>query len=246
MRLLLFFAYNGALFYGSAPQPNRVTVIGAIQKALNKSGLFYENLTPSSRTDKDVHAKRQSLHVDITLPFIPEKLPAILNRLLPKSVRILSAQEVSSAFHARFEATSRVYRYILKPYVDVFEAQFVSESPWIDIEKFKKLTPLFEGVHDFSFFKKEGSVTVNNRREIYKAFAYEHQGAVIFYFKGNAFLRAQIRMMVGFMLGAVRLGLGEKELREQLACEVRHSSVLAPPEGLYLIRVCYNPFFNAF
>lgn len=240
MRLLLFYAYNGALYDGSAPQPGRQTVTGVIQKALDKSGLAYDNLTPSSRTDKGVHAKKQSLHVDIDLPFEVEKLLVILNRFLPSSIRILEAFGVGSDFHARFMATRRIYRYILKPEADVFESQFVAESKWLDVKKFEALLPCFKGVHNFAFFKKEGSENVNDTREIYQAFVYEYDGAVVFYFTGNAFLRAQIRMMVGFLLEAVRLGMGEKELQEQLRCEVRHSSVPAPPEGLYLLRVCYD------
>jgi len=61
----------------------------------------------------------------------------------------------------------------------------------------------------------------------------------VLYFEADGFLRAQVRMMVDFLLAIGRDEASEAELLEQLRGITRHRTSLAPPQGLYLCRVVY-------
>ena len=98
---------------------------------------------------------------------------------------------------------------------------------------------VFEGTHDFSYFKKSGSSATSFVRTVYKARFYRYRGYGIFYFEANSFVRSQIRLMVGFLLKISQGKLSQKELVEQLNVEKQHASRVAEPYGLYLSRVRY-------
>lgn len=244
MRYLLFFSYDGSDFSGSAIQPNKKTVIGAIKEAFEKSSIYTANLTQSSRTDKGVHGLNQTAHIDIEGRFDCELLRRVVNNALPRSVHIKKIVKVSDNFHARFFAKKRSYRFIFKKNPTPFEARYVSRGEIGDISWCNEMLKCFIGRHDFSYFKKTGSDNRSDIREIYKAYAYKRGEYFIFYFEGNAFLRAQIRMMSAFVLEAQKRGIGVRELKMQLSKEKQFIRALAEPNGLYLVRVYYN--FNDF
>lgn len=244
MRYLLFFAYDGSDFGGLAEQPNKKTVMGAIREAFEKNSIPFADLTPSSRTDKGVHALNQSAHIDIKVSLDTKVLLRIVNNALPESIVIKNMVDVGDNFHARFFAKKRSYRFVFKQNPTPFEARYVSMGSIDDVGGCNKLLSCFLGRHDFGYFKKEGTDTKSDIREIYRAKAYKRGEYAILYFEGNAFLRAQVRMMSAFVLEAQKKGLGVIELKEQLAKKRRYVHTLAEPNGLYLVRVYYD--FNAF
>jgi len=244
MRYLLFFSYDGSDFSGLAEQPNKRTVVGVIKEAFEKNSIRTDNLMPSSRTDKGVHGLNQSAHIDIEGRFDCELLKRIVNNALPSSVYIKKIVEVGDNFHARFFAKKRSYRFIFKQNPTPFEARYVSKGDINDISRCNEILKGFIGRHDFCYFKKEGTDNKSDIREIYKAYAYKRGEYSIFYFEGNAFLRAQVRMMSAFVLEAQKKGIGVHELKMQLSKEKRFVRTLAEPNGLYLVRVYYG--FNDF
>lgn len=242
MRVLAFFSYDGSSFYGSAPQPRMFTVMGFIATILETKGIKYRNLCSSSRTDRGVHALSSSFHFDIEGDFWDEeRLKEILNSSSRNLFHIKQLFFVGNEFHSRFDATKRSYRYIFSDKVTPFERNYVSCVEGFDIERMQKLAPLFEGKHDFSYFKKEGSDTKTSAREIYRARVYRYKKYGVFSVEGSGFLRSQVRLMVAFLLGRRNLYLGDKELKEQLSCQKKHITKPAPPEGLYLRSVSYEP-----
>lgn len=240
MRVLAFIKYDGSAFFGSAPQPSKFTVMGCIKSILKSKSIRFNNLVSSSRTDRGVHALRSSFHFDIYDNLELNRLKEILNSSSQGMFEITNLYSVRGDFHSRFFAKKRSYRYVFTTHTSPFERNYVSEVSEFDIGYMQELIKEFEGKHDFSYFKKEGSDTKTSIREIYKSQLYSYEKYGVFCFEGDGFLRSQVRLMVAFLLNAKRLGLGVDELKEQLNAKSRFISKPAPPQGLYLIRVHYD------
>jgi tRNA pseudouridine38-40 synthase len=226
----------GSQIQKSTPQ----TVMGTFQNVLSNLGIN-DTAIASGRTDKDVHATAQVLHVSLPEFWTKlDKLKEMLNQQLPRSLHVRAIQKVSDDFHARYSASRRIYRYVLSTgEPNPFEARYISFVKALDLSAISEAIKCYEGEHDFKNFMKSGSETGSSRRIIYKAMAYEHQGKTILYFEANGFLRSQIRMMVGFLLAISAKRLTREALEEQLTCKAVHSRKLAPPEGLYLAKIKY-------
>lgn len=241
MRVKMTIAYNGADFFGSQVQKETDrTVNGTIERALRQLQIE-EKVTASGRTDRGVHATRQVLHFDLP-PFWSnlEKLEKNLRRMLPKSIAIRRIEKADDGFHARYSARKRAYRYLLSTRTpNPFLADLVTYVDALDEEKIREAIKLFEGIHDFEYFKKNGSDTTNFVREIYKTSVYHHKECTVLYFEANGFLRSQIRLMVGFLLEISAGRYTADDLRAQLSKEKQFKLKPAPHEGLYLCNIKY-------
>lgn len=236
MRVSLVISYNGTHFFGSQIQKEtQQTILGQLTKVLTKLGIL-SKVIASGRTDKGVHATGQVCHIDL-----PEfwsdthKLKRVLNEMLPSSIHIRSVKATHSEFHARYSAQKRIYRYIIKESEsNPFESDYVTYLEIVNFENIQKNIKLFKGEHDFEFFMKTGSDVKSTKRVIYKAFAYKHKGYIVLNFEANGFLRSQIRLMVGAILG-----LNAIKIDEKLNCKINHKLKPAPPNGLYLAKIKY-------
>ncbi len=240
-RVKITLSYNGSAFMGSQQQPNtHNTVIGTLLIALKR--LQIESIPKGSgRTDRGVHATHQVMHLDIP-PYWDDlrRLCDMLNLLLPPSLRILRIVWVNNDFHARYSAKRRVYRYVIKEgKSNPFEDEFITFIPQLNREVIADAIGCFVGTHDFELFKKSGNDLGHFTRIIHRAYVYDHKGYFVLVFEGNGFLRAQIRLMVGFLL-RISAGKATKEqLIEQLKGAKRHTTAIAPHNGLYLTRIKY-------
>ena len=240
MRVKAVITYDGSAFLGFQKQKStKNTVQYAIEDALHSLQID-AGIIASGRTDAGVHATGQVIHFDLP-PFWTDlsKLQLTLNRKL-KAIQFKHITEVSHDFHARFSARKRLYRYVFKTdKVSVFEQKYISQYQDFDKKALEKALTLFEGEHDFNYFHKTGTVTHTTVREIVRT-AYRQQGTYhIIYIEANGFLRSQVRMIVN---AAIRCATGEltlQQLEEQLDCRKKHTTNLAPAEGLYLARITY-------
>ena len=91
----LVLAYDGTEFYGWQVQPDRVTVQGELRDALAR--ITGEDVLPqgSGRTDAGVHALGQVASFALAAPIPEANLVRALNRILPASIRVLSAARVA-------------------------------------------------------------------------------------------------------------------------------------------------------
>jgi len=240
MRVKAVISYDGNRYQGFQKQTRtKATITSAIEEAL-ASLQINASIVGSGRTDAGVHASGQVIHFDLPDFWRDlEKLRHTLNRKLT-DIFFKHITPVSSDFHARFSAKKRVYRYVFKTLrPSVFEHNYISYYQTFDPMLLTKALKLFEGKHDFNFFHKTGTVTHTTVREIYRTDYKERNGYHFIYFHANGFLRSQVRMMVD----AAMLCAGNKmtitQLQEQLNCEKKYTSRLAPPQGLYLARIVY-------
>lgn len=114
----LTLAYDGTPFRGWQVQPTLPTVQGFLADAIQRT--VGEHVLPqgSGRTDAGVHALGQVVSFTLAAPIPAANLHNALNRCLPPSIRVLSAEIVPRDFHARHSALRKTYEYrifLLKP-----------------------------------------------------------------------------------------------------------------------------------
>ncbi len=240
MRVKATIVYDGGKFQGFQKQKStKNTISSNLEIALRSLGIS-DAIRGSGRTDAGVHATGQV--IDFVLPDFwsdLKKLKYELNRKL-EHVSVKQIVTVDDAFHSRFGAKKRLYRYVFKTSTpNIFEKPYVAYYPPFDAKALKEALHIFEGEHDFSNFIKTGSVTHTNIREIYKAQYKAYKNYHLIYFEANGFLRAQVRMMVEASMQIALKQWDKESLKRQLNLKERTLTKLAPPEGLYLARITY-------
>ncbi len=240
MRVKAVIAYDGTHFKGFQKQTStKQTITTTIETTLKSLGITGE-IRGSGRTDAGVHATGQVIDFELP-PFWRDlkKLKVELNRKL-RYISFKHISQVDDAFHARFSAKKRLYRYIFKTSTpSIFEQNHISYYPNFDAKLLEEALKIFEGTHDFSNFIKTGSITHTNIRTIYRARYKKYQKNHIIYFEANGFLRSQVRMMTEMAMRVALKKITLEKLEEQLDLKERYVTKLAPPEGLYLARVLY-------
>jgi len=239
-RVKAVIAYDGSDYHGFQKQKSTTkTVTHAIENAL-ASLQITSPITASGRTDSGVHATGQIIHFDLPLFWSDfAKLKISLNRKL-KDIEVKHITQVPNDFHARFSAKKRLYRYIFKTQKpSVFEQKYISHYPPFDADLLSTALSYFKGEHDFNYFHKTGTVTHTTIRKIFQATYREHHGYHYIYFQANGFLRSQVRMMTDAAMACAKGELSLAQLEEQISCKTKHTTKLAPPEGLYLARIFY-------
>ena len=239
-RVKAVIAYDGSAYLGFQKQTStNKTITYEIEKALISLQIF-SPIVGSGRTDSGVHATGQVIHFDIPIFWDDlSKLKLNLNRKL-QDIQFKHITKVSSEFHARFSAKKRYYRYIFKTTKpSVFEQKYISYYPPFNESILNEALRCFKGKHDFDFFRKTGTDTHTSHREIYKTQYIKRNNHHFIYFESNGFLRSQVRMMVESAMLCAKNKLTLGELQEQLACQIKHTTKLAPAEGLYLAKIIY-------
>ena len=103
-------SYNGTNFHGFQQQPKNRTIQGEILEVLDRLLDNYE-LNYSGRTDSGVHAKSQIISVrsqnELNTKFVHS-----FNSLITNEIRMNKLSKVKDEFNPRFDAKSRVYRYL--------------------------------------------------------------------------------------------------------------------------------------
>ncbi|MGI9144575.1 MAG: tRNA pseudouridine(38-40) synthase TruA [Candidatus Planktophila sp.] len=164
-RLRIDLAYDGSNFAGWAKQPDRRTVQECIEEALAKISRISPETIVAGRTDAGVHATGQVIHVDVPESVLLDDLVYKLNRILDEDVRIHNISIAPEAFHARFSALRRYYRYKILDENKVLDPlSRIDVATWyrpLDVNVMNKTSALLLGEHDFAAFCKfrEGATT---------------------------------------------------------------------------------------
>jgi len=146
--------------------------------------------------------------------------------------------EVEDGFDVR-KARSREYGYVilncptLSPLLRRF-SYFISHP--LDVEEMEEAAKFLLGEHDFVSFSP---VKERTTRHVYDAGFERREDQVMFKVVANSFLPHQIRSMVG---GLIQVGLKRKkaeEFRQEMEAR-KPIGPVAPPHGLFLVRVNYE------
>lgn len=237
-------SYDGTDFYGWQEQPGLRTVQKTIQDVLEKihSGRAI-SIAASGRTDAHVHALGQVFHFESDLTMEPEKWKYRLNCMLPKDIRILEVSFEKDDFHARFSCVSKRYDYYIStddfnPFVRNY--MMVEKRP-LDIEKMKQAACVFIGTHDFTSFTSSKIHEEKSRiRTISECSVYQKNQVIRLTFRGDGFLRYQVRTMAQTIVEAGLHHIEIDDVKEMLEAKDKHvCRYKADPCGLYLVEVNY-------
>jgi tRNA pseudouridine38-40 synthase len=167
--------------------------------------------------------------------------------VLPPDVRVLEAEDVDPAFHARFSASGKLYEYriVNAPLVSPFLHRYAWHiAQPLDVEAIREAARPLVGAHDFAAFQGSGSAaasTVRAVRSIEWAGGAGHDGLLVMRIEGDGFLRHMVRNIVGTL---VEVGVGRwppRRVKEILASRDRtQAGPTAPAHGLFLARVLYQ------
>lgn len=238
------YSYDGSDFYGFQRQPDKRTVQGEIERVLNIILKSEVNLTTAGRTDRGVHARVQvsNFFVDSSVTIPLENLKRAVNKLLPPDIDVFHVCEESVDFNARYMPKLRAYEYILTWKKDVFSRRYKTYIPKsVNPQELTKILSVLKGKHDFNNFRIKDENNRTTIREIYKIEAYyKNENEIGIYIEGSAFLKTQVRIIVGTALD-VYFGRKPADYLKLLLNEPDkpRKTEVAEPGGLYLTKVEY-------
>ncbi len=237
-------SYKGTDFHGWQIQPNAVTVQETLEKAFSLILRETIKIIGCGRTDTGVHARQFYAHFDCdTAAYDLDKLAFKLNTILPKSITIQHIFPVSSEAHARFDATSRTYKYYLAkvkmPFA--YEQSYYYSFP-LNISAMNDAAKKLLDYTDFTSFSKLHTDVKTNNCVIKEAYWEETDEQLIFTITADRFLRNMVRAIVGTLLE-----VGKGKCSVERFCEIIEAKdrgkagSSAPAEGLFLHKIVY-PF----
>jgi tRNA pseudouridine38-40 synthase len=246
-KLVLILEYDGSDFLGWQVQPGARTVQGALEEALQTILQERLRVIGSGRTDTGVHALGQVAHFRTASKMACPPLRRGLNSLLPPDVTVHSIQEAEEAFHARYKATSRLYRYRMLRHASPLRQRYAWHVPYrIDVDRMRRACEPLIGEYDFaSFCRTTSSEEVGTRCLVRRIEWIEAGDEIHLEIESNRFLHNMVRAIVGT---AVDIGRGrwepERMAKMLEAFDRRAAGPTAPSCGLCLIKVSYPKVFG--
>lgn len=249
--LVLCVGYRGTGFAGFAEQPRMRTVAGELHRALSTVLRREVELVCAGRTDSGVHALAQYVSVPVSeqeLNLSGRTLTRSLVALTPDDISIRGLYRADALFSARFDATSRSYRYRIatgdaRPVLAWDHAWWYRGS--LDVEAMEAGAACLVGEHDFKSFCKaasaEGKPTSRYLERVGVSIVEEAgESLVAIDVTGNAFLHNMVRTIAGTL---VEVGRGHRDpswVSRVLAARDRAAAgPCAPALGLTFVWVEY-------
>ena len=235
---------DGAPFAGWQIQDTAPTVQGALEAAVKAISGEDVRVHGAGRTDAGVHALGQVAHCDIAKSFAPGRLRDALNaHLRPNPIGVLSAEIVSETFEARFSAVKRHYRYRIRNTranlaIDVGRVWRVPRH--LDAEAMHIAAQRLLGKHDFTTFRDTECQAKSPEKTLDQLDVARDGETIDIATSARSFLHSQVRSMVGSLVWVGEGRWSADDLAAVLAARDRAAcGPVAPPEGLYLLRVDY-------
>ncbi|PKA82237.1 tRNA pseudouridine38-40 synthase [Ulvibacter sp. MAR_2010_11] len=241
MRYFIEIAYNGKNYHGWQIQPDAVSVQEVLEQTLSTLLRKDIKVTGAGRTDTGVHAKQLFAHFDEE---VIEDIPDLMYRLnsfLPKDISVQHIFEVKKEAHARFDAVSRTYEYIISfkkdPFLDEF-SYYIHHKPNVDI--MNEAANSLLNYKDFQCFSRSKTDVKTYYCKVQKAIWTERDSQLIFTIVADRFLRNMVRAVVGTLLEVGFEKISLSQFHEIIESKDRNKAgASAPAHGLYLTEVTY-------
>lgn len=241
-RYFIKLSYKGTGYSGWQSQPNAPSIQTTLEQVL--ISIFGKRLpiVGCGRTDAGVHAKNYAAHFDSDLP-LEMDLVYKFNRMLPPDIVVHSVQEVVPTLHARFDAQSRSYAYVIKNYKDPFDEKgyyLYHQLHQLDGDLLQQSARLLLDFTAFFPFCKTHSDAKTMDCLITQSEWTLEDGTYTYHVRSNRFLRGMVRLIVGMCLNVATHKLSLEDVRKALDNQVRlDTSWSVPPEGLYFRGAVY-------
>lgn len=240
-RYFLEVMYNGTAFHGSQLQGELPTVQLAINKTL--STLFKTDIESfgASRTDEGVHALASYYHFDTEQPLHMD-LPYKMNAILPHGIAVKNIyRALNNEFNARFDATSRRYRYRIYAKKNPFLFERALFYPFrIDASLLQQTAAIIKEYTDFESFCKRNSQVHTFKCNIIASYWEQQEEELHYIVEANRFLRGMVRGLVATQLRVARGQCSIEDFRKIIeAKDCTKAFFNVTGHGLYLEHISY-------
>jgi tRNA pseudouridine38-40 synthase len=238
--------YDGAGFEGWQRQSEgHRSVQATLEAGIARVTGAPVNVVGAGRTDAGVHAEGQVASARFATRLAPPALARALNAVLPRDLAVVDLAEAPDAFHARYHARSKHYRY------QVWNGGTPSplrapRAAWVrsplDLAAVRGAARDLVGTHDFASFRAVGSRVGTTVRSLARLDVLGDPGGLVaFELEATGFLRHMARTLVGTLLEVGRGRRGSGSMPALLAARDRAAAgPTAPACGLTLVRVDYD------
>jgi tRNA pseudouridine38-40 synthase len=245
-RFKLTIEYDGRPFVGWQVQDNGVSVQGVLAAAVAAFSGEAVHVQGAGRTDAGVHALGQVAHFEFAKPWDTETVRDALNfHLRPHPVAVLAAAPAADDFDARFSALQRHYLYrIVNRRADLaLDAGRALRVPRaLDAAAMHDAAQRLVGRHDFTTFRAAECQAKSPLKTLDRLDVERHGEELRIHASARSFLHHQVRSMVGSLVQVGERRRSADDLARALAARDRRAcGPVAPPDGLYLVRVDYPP-----
>jgi tRNA pseudouridine38-40 synthase len=243
-RYKLTIEYDGTPYIGWQQQDNGVSVQGVLTDAVAAFAGERVIVSGAGRTDTGVHALGQVAHIDLAKDWEVDRIRDAANfHLRPQPVAVLKAELVTPDFDARFSAIKRHYLYrIVNRRADLTLDQ---NRAWrvprrLDCAAMHAAAQQLIGKHDFTTFRSTECQAKSPEKTLDQLDVARHGDEVRVTASARSFLQHQVRSMVGSLIHVGEGKWSTRDLADALAARDRtRCGQVAPPHGLYLVKVDY-------
>jgi tRNA pseudouridine38-40 synthase len=243
-RYKLTIEYDGTPFVGWQVQDNGTSVQGVVADAVFAFAGERTVVGGAGRTDAGVHALGQVAHVDLAKDWDADTVRDAVNaHLRPHPIAVLTAERVDGDFDARFSAIRRHYLYrIINRRADLALDQ---QRAWrvprpLDSSAMHNAAQRLVGRHDFTTFRSTECQARSPVKTLDRLDVTRDGDEVRVIAMARSFLHNQVRSMVGSLIHVGEGKWSADDLAAALAARDRTAcGQVAPPQGLYLVRVEY-------
>ncbi|MGH6682564.1 MAG: tRNA pseudouridine(38-40) synthase TruA [Pseudolabrys sp.] len=243
-RYKLTIEYDGAPFSGWQIQPDGLTVQGALTAAIEALSGEQVLVQGAGRTDAGVHARGQIAHVDLSKDWDTDTVRDALNaHLRPHPVAVLKAERAADDFNARTSAVERHYLYRIinrRPDLTIDAGHIWRVPRPLDATTMHTAAQRLVGKHDFTTFRSTECQAKSPLKTLNRLDVVRSGDEINVLASARSFLHNQVRSMVGSLVVVGEGKWGPDDLAAALAARDRAAcGPVAPPDGLYLMRVDY-------
>jgi tRNA pseudouridine38-40 synthase len=245
-RIKILLSYDGTDFHGWQVQPGLPTIQATVEQVISEIEGAPVGVDASGRTDAGVHALAQPVAFSIENPIPCPNLKKAMNRLLPRSVRVMDVEETHETFHPRFDAKAKTYEYRIwrEEVCPPFERLCVHHHPYpLDELVMFECARVLEGEHDFTVFAasdEKDELGHSKVRRIHESRLERRNEQLIYRVRGSGFLKHMVRNIVGVLIEAGKGNITPDDVRARLqpGCEIPPGPTV-PGRGLFLVSVEY-------
>lgn len=252
--------YDGSDRMGFQLQEGMPTIQGDLNLSLQQilEGTF--TTRAASRTDKGVHAFGQVIKISTEDPATLDS--ARLNAALPPHIKCLAISPCEGSFVPSFDQISKEYRYLFTntPEISGQDHRYIAQPPYsLNISDIQTCVDMLKGKNDFRNFWSIGGISNTTLRDILECdltlinpenlfrnslfTAGQITSCWQFRIVGSGFLKHMVRHLVGalWLVGSGKLT--KENFAQYLHGELREQRPWkkADPQGLYLLKVSYEP-----
>ncbi|VFP86536.1 tRNA pseudouridine(38-40) synthase TruA [Candidatus Erwinia haradaeae] len=244
IKLAFGIEYDGTHYCGWQRQREANSIQEELEGAIAKVANHVIDVVCAGRTDSGVHAIGQVIHFET----ISERKDIAwikgVNSHLPADIVVRWVKVMPYAFHARFSAVSRSYRYIIynHPYhrPAIFSGGMTYFSDFLDTDKMQRSARCLLGENDFTSFRSSQCQSKSPKRYVMDLTVTRHGLYVLIDIQANSFVHHMVRNIVGSLIEVGRGHQSENWIGDILLHKNRQLAArTAYAQGLYLMLVRY-------